>query len=266
MLLEHLLLSTAGVAGLMAMLWLVSLVKRDASVVDPWWSIGFLVVTIASGSDMPATPGRCLLATLVAIWALRLWAYLLKRNWGRPEDPRYAAFRQRFGAQRYWWVSLFQVFGLQGVLILVISSPLLVAMSKPAPDPITAVDLAGAALIVLGLTIEALADAQLAEFRGDPSRRGQVMDSGLWRYSRHPNYFGESVVWWGFWISSLDAPGGVFTMFSPLLMTTLLLRVSGVAMLEPSLLKSKPGYADYVARTSAFVLWPPRRANPEVKR
>lgn len=250
--------NAALLALMMGALWVWSLWRRDASVVDPWWPLGYLLVAWHSGLGMPWTEGRLTLLALVAVWALRLAGYLFRRGWGQGEDPRYQAFRQRYGPQRYWWVSLFQVFLLQGSLILALSWPLQLAMSKAPPDQLGANDLLGAALVVLGLGIEALADAQLAAFRSRPENAGRVLDQGLWRYSRHPNYFGESVVWWGFWVSTWDAGWAALTMLSPVVMTFLLLRVSGVAMLEPALLARKPGYADYVARTSAFVPWPPR--------
>jgi steroid 5-alpha reductase family enzyme len=246
------------VAAMMGVLWLWSLYRRDASVVDPWWSIGYLLVSLSTASAFPATPGRILLATLVAIWAFRLWAYLLIRSWGQPEDSRYQAFRKHYGEHRYGWVSLFQVFGLQGVLIVLLSTPLQVALSKQGPDLITLTDLLGTALCVFGIVFEALADAQMAAFKRRPDSAGKVMDKGLWGYSRHPNYFGECVLWWGFWICSVDAGWAWLTVLSPITMTYLLLKVSGVAMLEPALSQRRPGYADYIKRTPAFVPWPRR--------
>jgi steroid 5-alpha reductase family enzyme len=256
---ELLLQNAALVAAMMGMLWVWSVVRRDASVVDPWWSIGFLLVTLSSGWARPLTPGRTLLAALVAIWALRLWAYLIMRSRGKPEDPRYQAFRARYGERRYWWVSLFQVFGLQGSLIVLLSAPLQLAMTRPLPDPVTLWDVLGAGLALGGIAMEAIADAQMAAFKRRSDAGQSVMDQGLWAYSRHPNYFGECLVWWGFWASSIDAGWAWLTVLSPLAMTYLLIRVSGVAMLEPDLLRRRPGYADYVARTPAFVPWPRRR-------
>ena len=257
--LKILLVCAKPVAIMMVVLWIWSVLRRNASVVDPWWSMGFLLITLTLGMEMPWTPGRCLLASLVAVWAIRLWAYLLHRNWGEGEDPRYQAFRESYGPERYWWVSFFQVFMLQGVLMLIISSPLQVAMTKASPDPVTLFDILGAAMVLIGLACEAMADAQMAEFRNNPDNKGKVMDQGLWRYSRHPNYFGEALLWWGFWVSALDCPGGAATVFAPILMTFLLLKVSGVSMLESSLKKSKPKYADYIQRTSAFIPWPPKQ-------
>ncbi len=255
----YLWLANAGVVlGLMSLLWLVSVRLTDVSIVDPWWSFGFLLVSLQGFLRTGATPAKLLVLTLVAAWALRLWAHLLWRSRGKPEDPRYAAFRERFGAQRYWWVSYFQVFVLQGLLMLTISAPLVVATMAVLPDPIGLTHLLGAAVVLIGLLCEVIADHQLAAFRRDPAKRGQVLDSGLWRYSRHPNYFGEALLWWGFWILALPQPYGWATVFAPVLMSFLLLRVSGVTMLDAHLSRTKPGYAEYVRRTSAFFPRPRR--------
>jgi len=248
----------AIVLSLMTILWIVSVFRRDASIVDPWWSMSFLLVTAHTIARTGSTPGKMLLLVMVAIWALRLWLHLLRRSRGKPEDPRYAAFRQRFGAQRYWWVSFFQVFMLQGGLVVLISAPLQIASSAGLPDAITGMDLAGALLFAIGFGLEAEADAQLNAFRINPSKRGRVLDTGLWRYSRHPNYFGEAVLWWGFWLCALDQPFGWVSILAPMMMSFLLLKVSGVSMLDAHLRASRPGYSDYIRRTSAFVPRPPR--------
>lgn len=251
--------NAALVLGLMSVLWGVSVRLRDASIVDPWWSIAFLIVTVNTAAHTGMTPGKTVFLAIVTIWAVRLWLHLLVRSRGKPEDPRYASFRQRYGAHRYWWVSFFQVFLLQGSLALVISSPLALAAAAPLPDPITTTDGLGLALFTLGFVFEAVADWQLEAFRRDVSRRGTVLDTGLWRWSRHPNYFGETMLWWGFWLWAIDQPHGWVTIFAPLLMTFLLLRVSGVTMLDAHLRETKPAYADYIRRTSAFLPRPPRR-------
>jgi steroid 5-alpha reductase family enzyme len=240
------------------LLWLVSLAKRDASVVDPWWSMLFLLVSARTTLAAGLAPGKALTLALTAAWALRLWAFLLARARGQPEDPRYQAFRRHYGPARYPWVSYLQVFLLQGSLALVVSSPLVAAALAPAPDALRANDLLGALVFAVGLAFEAVADAQLARFRRDPANAGRALDTGLWRYTRHPNYFGEALVQWGLWITALDAPHGLPTALGPALMTGLLLRVSGVAMLERRLVETRPAYADYVRRTSAFLPWPPK--------
>lgn len=246
------------VLALMSTLWVVSVFLRNASIVDPWWSIVFLLVTSNTVLATGFTPAKVLLLAMVALWALRLWLHLLPRSRGRPEDPRYAAFRQRYGPHRYWWVSFFQVFLLQGALALIISTPLQLAAAAAPPDPVRATTFFGLLLFLAGFAMEAVADYQLQRFRTDERHRGRILDTGLWRLSRHPNYFGEAVLWWGFWLCAVDEPYGWLTVFAPALMTFLLVRVSGVAMLDAHMTATRPGYADYVKRTSGFVPRPPR--------
>jgi steroid 5-alpha reductase family enzyme len=255
--------NAALVLALMTALWAVSVVLKDASIVDPWWSIGFLLVAANTVARTGLTPAKVLLLAMVGAWAVRLWLYLLARSRGRAEDPRYAGFRRKYGADRYWWISFFQVFVLQGFLIVLISAPLQVAGSAGEPDPISLIDLLGLGLFAVGLAIEVVADAQLNAFRGARARGGPgaprpVLDTGLWRYSRHPNYFGEAVLWWGFFLCALDEPMGWATVLAPLLMTFLLVKVSGVAMLDAHMAATRPEYAEYIRRTSAFVPRPPR--------
>jgi steroid 5-alpha reductase family enzyme len=250
--------NAALVLCLMTVLWVVSVVRRDASIVDPWWSVAFLLVTGHTAASTGLTPAKTLLLLMVTVWASRLWLHLLLRSRGRPEDPRYAAFRRRYGPERYWWVSFFQVFLLQGGLVVIVSAPLQLAAAARPPDPVGMTDLAGLIVFTIGLAVEAVADAQLQAFRGDPASRGRVLDTGLWRFSRHPNYFGEAVLWWGLWLCAVGQPYGWASIVAPILMTFLLVKVSGVAMLDAHLAATKPGYDDYVRRTSAFVLRPPR--------
>lgn len=245
--------NVALVFGLMTALWVVSVRLRDASIVDPWWSIAFLLVTGHSALRTGVTPAKLLLLFVVGTWSLRLWLHLLLRSRGKPEDPRYSSFRRRYGPDRYWWVSFFQVFLLQGCLVLLISAPLQLAAAAAPPGPIGAIDLAGLLIFAVGFVFEAVADWQLQSFRRDAANRGKVLDTGLWHWSRHPNYFGEAVLWWGFWLLALGQPLGWATALAPALMTFLLLRVSGVTMLDAHLKSSKPGYEDYLRRTSAFV-------------
>jgi steroid 5-alpha reductase family enzyme len=197
-----------------------------------------------------------LVLVLVTVWAVRLAAFLAARNWNAPEDHRYQAIRAR-NQPHFEWKSLYLVFGLQGLLAWLVSAPLAAAVASPAP--LGPLDWIGGLLVAFGIVFEAVADAQLARFRRDPASAGRVLDSGLWRWSRHPNYFGECCVWWGFYLLAVAA-GGAWTVFAPLLMTLLLLRVSGVALLEKDIGERRPAYRDYVARTSAFIPWPPRDA------
>jgi steroid 5-alpha reductase family enzyme len=250
--------NAAWVVGLMVILWIVSVARRDASLVDPWWSMAFLLVTVNTVRATGLTPAKALLLIAVGAWALRLWLHLLLRSRGRPEDPRYAAFRQRYGAERYWWISFFQVFLLQGCLVVLISAPLQLATAAPGPDPLALSHVAGLLVAVIGFGFEVIADTQLVRFRADRMRRDGVLDTGLWQYSRHPNYFGEALLWWGFWLFAVGQPYGWVSALSPMLMTFLLLKVSGVAMLDAHLGSRKPGYQSYIQRTSAFVPWPRR--------
>jgi steroid 5-alpha reductase family enzyme len=246
----------AVLLGLAVLGWLSSLYLRNVNLVDSLWSLFFLAaaVTYAVWLAEP-TPRKTLILALVTIWALRLAGHLTLRNWGKPEDRRYQAIRARH-SPGFAWKSLYLVFGLQAVLAWLISLPLLGAIASPAP--LGWLDALGVSVVLLGLGIETLADLQLSRFRRDPGNRGRVLDQGLWRYSRHPNYFGEACVWWGFGMLAAAA-GAWWALVSPLLMTFLLLKVSGVALLEHDIAERRPAYRDYVARTSSFVPWPPRR-------
>lgn len=237
-------------------LWLVSVRVKDVSIIDSFWGPGFGLAATAYAVVGGGDPGRVLLVlALTWIWGLRLGLHILRRNHGRGEDPRYQAFRQTYGPERYWWFSYFQVFLLQGALVVLISAPLVFAVTQPAP--LGLFDIVGALVWAIGFAFEAIGDGQLARFKADPANRGQVMDRGLWRYTRHPNYFGNACLWWGLWLIACSTPWGWATMPAPILMTFLLLRVSGVALLEQTM-KTRPGYAEYAARTSAFIPWPPR--------
>ncbi len=249
-----------GIAlGLTFCLWLASLALRNAGIIDAFWGPGFVALAsfyfLRSG---PPSPRKWLLLALVALWGLRLGVYIARRNHGQGEDFRYAAMRRRSGA-RFGWVSLWSVFWLQGGLMAALSAPLLVAQLPPQPARWTALDGLASAVFLAGFLCEASADRQMARFKADPARRGTVMDGGLWRYSRHPNYFGEALLQWGLFLFALGSRNGWWTVFSPLVMTMLLLKVSGVALLERTMVETKPKYRDYIARTSAFIPWPPRR-------
>lgn len=249
-------LAVVGVGAIV--LWTVSLARRDAGIADTCWGPGFVLLAGIYASGTEGWSGRSwLVVALVAVWGIRLALHIHRRNRGRPEDPRYAAWREAAG-RSFWWRSLFKVFLLQAAIMWIVSAPLLVAVSGPAPGAWTALDVGGAALWAIGFAFETIGDAQLAAFKRDPANRGKVFDRGLWRYTRHPNYFGDATVWWGLYLFAASVPGGAWTVFSPLLMTFLLLRVSGVSLLEKGLQESKPGYAEYVERTSAFFPLPPR--------
>ncbi|HQY10077.1 MAG: DUF1295 domain-containing protein [Burkholderiales bacterium] len=262
-----------AVLGLALLLWIASLRLRDASIADRFWpvfiALAGLIFALQGAPELDLRLQLMLAVTLA--WALRLALFITWRNWGHGEDRRYAAMRQRHGpgfARR----SLTLVFGLQALLAWIVATPLLVAAGGSeasrlgALSPLGPLDLFGLALALGGLVTEAVADAQMARFRRDPAlygrARGDVMDAGLWRYSRHPNYFGEACVWWGLGLMAVAASAqpaaAAAALLSPLLMTGLLLKVSGVALLEQDLAQRRPAYRDYMRRTNAFVPGPPR--------
>jgi steroid 5-alpha reductase family enzyme len=254
-----LLVALSVLLALLALLWLVSLRLSDASIIDPFWGPAFGVLALAVAVQAPrVTSQGAVLIAAVIVWGARLGGYLLWRNHGKGEDPRYVAMRARNGAA-WWWRSLFVVFVLQGVIAWGVALPITLALAAAQEAPWLALA-PGLAVFTIGFACEAIADAQLARFKRDPANRGAVMDRGLWRYSRHPNYFGNACLMWGLYLIAVPLGAPWWTALGPLLMTWLLLRVSGVTLLERSLRETKPAYADYVRRTSAFVPWPPRAA------
>ena len=245
-LLEIAFLSLAVILGLMTLLWLYSLRIKNASIVDIFWGTGFVIVAwlyfaLADGLAIR----NLLLAGLVTVWGLRLSVHIFRRNHGQPEDFRYQAWREEHGA-RWWWWSWVQVFALQGVILWVVSISLLAGMMSPRW---TFFDGIGIVLWIIGFIFEAGGDYQLARFKANPANKGKLLTTGLWALTRHPNYFGDAVVWWGHF--SFALPGSAWTIFAPALMTFLLMRVSGVAMLEKSM-KIRPGYEAYMRDTPAF--------------
>ena len=244
-------------AVLMLAVWLLSLAKKDASIVDTFWGLGFVLIAVVCFATRSGYRERKILVLLLAIaWGLRLATHIFWRNKGKGEDFRYRAMRVRFG-DRFPIVSLFTVFGLQGLLMWIISLPLQIAQISREPARLTWLDSAGAAIWLIGFLFESVGDLQLARFKADPRNKGKVMDRGLWRYTRHPNYFGDALLWWAFFVIALSTSAGVWTVISPMIMTGLLMKVSGVALLEKTLTKTKPEYRDYVGRTSAFFPWMP---------
>jgi steroid 5-alpha reductase family enzyme len=244
----------------MSLLWLVSLLRRDASVIDPFWGIGFIVAAICYLFFTNGYSGRAILVlVLTCVWGLRLAVYLAIRRRGKGEDPRYQAMRAKRPGS-FWWYSYVQVFLLQAVLLWIVAAPLAAAEGGGEPAELVVLDYVGLAVWLVGFFFEVTADTQLALFKNRPENRGKVLDSGVWRYSRHPNYFGEAVIWWGIWLIAAAAHG-YWAVYGPIVITLLLLRVSGVALLERSLKESKPGYQEYIRRTSAFVPWVPRKEN-----
>lgn len=250
-------LGLAAVSALMVATWAVSVVRRDASLVDRVWGLGFVVAAWVWALLGSGDPTRSwVVVALVTVWGLRLSAHITWRNWGHGEDPRYQQMRARHDA--FAVRSLVTVFGLQALLAAAIAVPLFaVARGTTAFGWL---DVVAVGLWTVGFVFEAGADLQLARFRADPSNRGRVLDSGLWRHSRHPNYFGDSVVWWSYGVFAV-ASGAWWALIGPLLMTLLIVKVSGVALTDRNMSSSpREGHAEYVRRTNAFFPGPRRSA------
>jgi len=247
----------AAIATVAVLAWVVSVARRDVSIVDSLWSLLFLLALLVYMAVSDGLgPRSWLIAAMVAVWSLRLSIHITVRNHNEPEDRRYQAIR-RNNEPHFWLKSLYIVFLLQGFLAWVICLPALAAVSgQTPPGPL---DFLGLALWLLGMYFELVGDWQLARFRRGGRAPDAVLDTGLWRYTRHPNYFGEAVLWWGIFLMALSA-GAWWTIFAPLLMTFLLLRVSGVALLEKDIADRRPAYRDYISRTNAFFPGRPRAA------
>jgi steroid 5-alpha reductase family enzyme len=232
-------------------LWLISLAVRDAGIADIFWGPGCIVLGAwyLWSADEPAGPRAWIVTALAAVWAIRLAVHIGVRNRGAAEDFRYRQWREQSGGS-FWWVSFFKVFLLQAVTLWLVSSPLLLAHGSA--DGPTLLDVAGIALFAVGFAIEVVADHQLARFKADPDNAGLILDRGLWGRSRHPNYFGEAVLWWGLGLLAVPT-GGPLALLGPAVITFLLVRVSGVAMLDAALVERRPGYAEYIRTTPAFV-------------
>ena len=250
----------SGILVLMTFLWLVSIPIKNVSIVDIFWGIGFIVV----GSFYFFFEGemymlQLLVFILLCIWGLRLSVYLFIRNYKKGEDFRYQEFRKNYGPNRYWWFSFFQVFLLQGVLIMIVSLPLLGIKTETESNELNILDYAAIAVWLVGFFFESVGDFQLMRFKKNPDNIGKVLQTGLWRYTRHPNYFGDTMIWWAFGLFSV-ASGAYWQVIGSLIMTWLIVKISGVSLLETTLREDKPEYNNYVKRTSAFFPWPPKKS------
>jgi steroid 5-alpha reductase family enzyme len=243
-------LFTLYTIGLFALLgWCLSLLRNNVTHVDSMWSLFFALATYTNVALLGnVSPRAMLVLGLVTIWALRLFVYLTKRNWGPHEDHRYSEIRAN-NQPNFWLKSIYIVFGLQAVLAWIISVSLFGAVSSP--NKINMLDYLGAAIVLFGLIWETVADNQLSRFKAVSNNKDKVLATGLWKYSRHPNYFGECCVWWGFYVIAI-AGGAWWAIVSPILMTLLLLKVSGVSLLEKTITERRPAYADYIRRTNTF--------------
>ncbi len=242
----------AAVVALQVGVWVLSIRRRDASIVDIAWGLSFTLIAAVGAAVGDGVPWRSwLLVGLVAAWGVRLAAYLARRNLPHGEDPRYRAMRSRHPNDFVRW-SLYSIFLLQAVLAWVVALPVTLAMTDPTPEGLTPLTVVGVGLWGVGLFFEAVGDRQLARFKADPANRGLVMDQGLWRYTRHPNYFGDFCVWWGLFVVAAETGRGLFGVIGPIVMTVLLTRVSGKDLLEKTITRRRPAYADYIRRTNAF--------------
>ncbi|MBI4884113.1 MAG: DUF1295 domain-containing protein [Actinobacteria bacterium] len=250
--------ATVAIATLMIVTWLISLALKNASIIDIAWGLGFVLVAWAVRLRVDGVASRQdLLVAMTTVWGLRLSGYLLWRNHGHGEDFRYRAMRKRWGS-RFPLISLATVFAFQGVLMFIVSLSVQLGQAGSGP-PLGALAWIGTATWVVGLLFEVVGDTQLARFKRDPAPADSVLDRGLWRYTRHPNYFGDACVWWGIALVAAETGDGRWGLIGALVMTVLLRRVSGVTLLEKSLVKRRAGYSEYVARTSAFVPRLPQR-------
>lgn len=244
-----------AISILMLGVWLLSLYLKDVSVVDIAWGLGFVLVAWTSYLLYADADASLLIPTLVTLWGLRLSGYLAWRNHGKPEDPRYQKMRAHWG-DSFPWISLLTVFGAQAVVMWIVSLPVQTVYNG-ADEGRLWLRIVGTVVFALGLAFESVGDWQLARFKADANNQGKVLDRGLWRFTRHPNYFGDFLVWWGIFLAAVAQSQQWWTLVGPIVMSVFLMRISGVTLLESSLKKSKPGYQAYIGRTNAFFPGPP---------
>lgn len=253
----------ACLAVLMTLLWAWCVHIRDVSVIDAFWPLGMVILALLSSLLTDGTPQRgAVILTLTSIWGLRLCVHLFRRWRTHGVDPRYAAILGRLMERKGWSfarASFVQVFAMQCVLLMIVSLPAQLGQIASAPRQFGLLAWLGIAFAVTGILFETVGDAQLRAFRENPANKGKVLDTGLWRYTRHPNYFGDACTWWGIWMVAAETTQGLYAVAGPIVLTILLTRVSGVPMLEHRLKKNRPGYEAYLRRTSSFIPWPPRR-------
>jgi len=250
--------AAVAIVALMLVMWVISVVITNASIVDIVWGLGFVLVAwaVRLTTDQGDDARQWLLVAMTTAWGLRLAVHLFIRNHGHGEDYRYRAMRKHYGP-RFGVISLYSVFGLQGLLMFVVSLPVQLGQADPTPG-LGVVAAVGVALWAIGMFFESVGDAQLARFKANPDNAGRVMNQGLWRYTRHPNYFGDACVWWGIGIVAAETGAGAWGLIGSAVMTFLLRRVSGVTMLEKTIGRRRAGYDEYIRTTSPFIPRPPR--------
>ncbi len=249
-------IAASATFAMMTSLWICSLPIKDASIVDRFWGAGFVLIAWVLHLTVPSAEHnvtRAVVLALVTIWGLRLSLYIHVRNRGHGEDYRYAEMRRHHGS-RFWWYSFLSVFSLQGILMLLVSAPIILVMSNPEVSKLTHFGVAGFLVWIVGFVFEAGGDWQLTQFKKNPANKGQLLRDGLWSVTRHPNYFGDALQWWGLGIFAIPyGTFGIVVLAGPLLMTLFIRKVSGVDLLEKSLANRKPGYEDYVRSTPPFL-------------
>ena len=249
------------VALLYLALWIRSLAAKRVTVIDPFWGLGFPIMGFALLTQLDhAGPRTWLMLGMVTTWALRYASHIWFRSWGHDEASLYYPYaeqRAKHGAN-FWWISLVSIFAPQALGHVVVGLPLLIVLHDPGPA-LGGLDWLGFGLWFVGASCEAIADLQLMRFKAEPTNAGKVLDRGLWRYSRHPNYFGDALAFWGVGVVALSSPHGAWGLIGPAFLTLTLTAIAGVRMVESrAKIAQKPAYADYVARTSAFIPWPPK--------
>jgi steroid 5-alpha reductase family enzyme len=244
---------------LLSLLWIWSTIIKNVSIIDLFWGFGFVVVNafyVFMSGELNAR--KILILILVSIWGLRLAIYLAFRNIGKGEDYRYQEFRRKYGEARYWWFSYFQTFLLQGILMMIVSLPLLGISKTNYSGNLNLLDYLGILIWLIGFAFEAGGDFQLSRFKRDIQNKGKVLNTGFWKYTRHPNYFGDSAVWWAYALICIAA-GSYWPILGSIVMTLLIIKVSGVALLEKNLKHTKPQYKEYIRKTSSFFPFFPKK-------
>ncbi len=241
----------------MNLMYLLALRLKDNSIVDIGWGVGFIIVALATLiSSGTFFPKQLLITAIIIAWGLRLAVYIFMRNNGRGEDYRYRQWREEWGKTIYWR-SYLQVFMLQGVIMFIVALPVMQINSSSSSE-LSMIDILGFVVWLTGFLFESIGDTQMMRFKNNPSNKGKIMRSGLWKYTRHPNYFGEALLWWGIFIIAASTGNVFLSLVSPLLLTFLLLRVSGVAMLEKKY-TGNAEYDEYIRTTSSFIPMIPRK-------
>jgi steroid 5-alpha reductase family enzyme len=256
---QLLLANFAIIMACMVLLWLISIPLGDVSYIDSFWAAGFVIVAastyVMTGGD---TDRRQLILLITAVWGVRLATYLFLRWRREGPDGRYVALLKKAPGNVHL-TSLKKVFLLQGPMLWIVSLPVQLGQYQAEPLELGLLAILGAVLAAIGLFFEAVGDHQMAAFKSEPANQGQVMDRGLWRYTRHPNYFGDACVWWGLFLIAAETSAGIWSFFGPALLTWTLVKFSGAALLERRLKRSRPGYVEYLERTSSFFPWPPTK-------